>query len=212
MRALLLVDLQNDFLPGGALPVAEGDQVIPIANRLLPLFELVVATQDWHPPDHGSFAVNHPGCHPGEVIELDGLAQVLWPVHCVQYSSGAVFAPTLDMARISHVIQKGTDPQIDSYSGFFDNGHRRMTGLAELLHAHGVDALYILGLATDYCVKYTALDARQLGFITYLVLDGCRGVNLHPGDVDRAINEMQQHGVTLVCSDEVAKTLGGQVD
>ncbi|GIX49990.1 MAG: nicotinamidase [Limisphaera sp.] len=203
MRCLLLVDLQNDFLPGGALPVPEGDAVIPVVNRLQPHFDLVVATQDWHPPDHGSFAANHPGHKVGDVVDLDGLPQILWPVHCVQFTRGAEFAPALDTRRIAHVVRKGTDPRIDSYSGFFDNGKRRSTGLADFLRQQGVRELYVAGLATDYCVKATALDAVQLGFPTWLISDACRGVNLQPGDVDRALEEMARAGVRLVRSDEL---------
>src|SRR3712207_3802084 len=189
MNALILVDLQNDFVPGGALPVPEGDAVVPIANRLTRegKFDLVVATQDWHPPDHGSFAANHPGRKPGEVIDLHGLKQILWPVHCVQGSAGAAFLPGLDMARVEEVFRKGTDPSIDSYSGFFDNGHRKATGLGQYLKSKGVTDVYVLGLATDYCVKFTTLDAVQLGFHTHLIEDACRGVELNPGDVDAAV-------------------------
>jgi len=203
MRCLLLVDLQNDFLPGGALPVPEGDAVLPVINRIQPQFELVVATQDWHPPDHLSFAVNHPGRRVGEVIELDGLPQVLWPVHCVQSTWGAELAPGLDTGRIVHVVRMGTDPRIDSYSGFFDNGRRRSTGLDTFLRQQGVDELYVAGLATDYCVRATALDAVRLGFRTFLVTDACRGVNLQPGDVDRALAEMAQAGVRLIRSTDL---------
>ena len=138
----------------------------------------VVATQDWHPPDHASFAANHPGREPGEVIDLDGLQQVPWPVHCVQDTPGARFATGLDIARCSRVFQKGTDTRLDSYSGFFDNGHRKATGMGDYLLGRGVRSVYLLGLATDYCVKFTALDARRLGFDTHLLLDGCRGVEL----------------------------------
>ena len=135
MKALILVDLQNDFCPGGALPVPQGDQVIPIANYLAARFELVVATQDWHPPEHGSFAVNHPGRKPGECIELAGLPQVLWPVHCVQGTPGAQFHPALETAPIARVFRKGLDPSVDSYSAFFDNARRRATGLdLSLIH------------------------------------------------------------------------------
>lgn len=208
MRCLLLVDLQNDFLPGGALPVPEGDAVLPVINRIQPRFDLVVATQDWHPPDHLSFAANHPGRRVGEVIELDGLPQVLWPVHCVQFTPGAELAPGLDTRRIVHVVRKGTDPRIDSYSGFFDNGHRRSTGLADFLRQQQVRELYVAGLATDYCVRATALDAVQLGFPTYLITDACRGVNLKPGDVDRALEEMARAGVRLVHSREMGGSQG----
>jgi nicotinamidase/pyrazinamidase len=204
MRALVLVDIQNDFCPGGALAVPGGDEVVPVANRLIPRFELVVATQDWHPPDHGSFAVNQPGRQPYEVGELAGQPQVLWPAHCVQGTAGAAFHPALDRGRITRVFPKGTDPTIDSYSGFFDNGKRKATGLGEYLRAQGVDALFVLGLATDYCVRATALDAVGLGFAVTLVEDGCRGVGLHPDDVARALAELRAAGVQVVRSDEVS--------
>ncbi len=200
MNALILVDLQNDFVPGGALPVPEGDAVVPVANRVQPRFDLVVATQDWHPPDHGSFAANHPGKKPGDVIEHAGLRQILWPVHCVQNTLGAALLPGLDRSRIARVFQKGDDPNIDSYSGFFDNGRRKATGLGGFLRQRGVTRVYVMGLATDYCVKFTALDARELGFETLLIEDGCRGVNLNPGDVERAVREMRAAGVSLVDS------------
>lgn len=200
MRALILVDLQNDFLPGGALAVAEGDRVLPVAAALIPAFPLVVATQDWHPAEHGSFAANHPGRAPGEVITLAGLPQVLWPVHCVQDTRGAALADGLPRAAIDRVFPKGTDPAIDSYSGFFDNGHRRSTGLGEFLKARGVDTVAVLGLATDYCVKFTALDARAQGLTTLLVEDGCRGVELRPGDVGRALDELRAAGVVVTSS------------
>jgi len=203
MKALILTDLQNDFCPGGALAVPEGDQVVPAANRLQRQFELVVATQDWHPPDHGSFAANHPGKKPGEQIELAGLPQILWPVHCVQNTPGAAFHPQLDQSHIARVFRKGTDPEIDTYSGFFDNGHRKSTGLADYLKAAGAVEVYICGLTTDYCVKFTALDAVGLGFKTFVVADACRGVNLHPGDVNKAIAEMRAEGVELVHSGDV---------
>lgn len=203
MKALILVDLQNDFCPGGALPVPEGDAVIPLANALQSRFDLVVATQDWHPANHASFAASHPGRKPGEVIDLDGLAQVLWPVHCVQGTWGAEFHSALDRRRIAQVFRKGTDPRIDSYSGFFDNGRRHATGLADYLHQRGVSEVFVCGLATDYCVKFTALDAVELGFTTRVVLDACRGVDLQPGDVHRAVNEMQGRGVAIVDSSAI---------
>jgi nicotinamidase/pyrazinamidase len=197
MHALILVDIQNDFCPGGALAVDEGDKVVPVANRLAREggFDVVVATQDWHPPDHGSFASNHPGTQPGQVIELGGLEQVLWPAHCVQGTPGAQFHPDLDTSRVDRVFQKGTDPGIDSYSGFHDNGHRKSTGLAEWLRKQGVDTVTLCGLATDYCVKFTALDAVAEGFETHLVPEGCRGVELEPGDVAAALAEMREKGV-----------------
>ena len=200
MRALILVDLQYDFMPGGALAVSEGDEVVPVANCMIPKFDLVVATQDWHPVDHGSFAAQHPGKQPGEFIELNGLTQILWPVHCVQGSHGAEFHKDLDLTHIDKIFPKGTDPEIDSYSGFFDNAHRKDTGLGDYLKERQVSDVYVLGLATDYCVKFTALDAAQLGFKTYLIGDGCRGVNLQPGDSAAAIKEMQAAGIVATNS------------
>jgi nicotinamidase/pyrazinamidase len=200
MKALILVDLQNDFLPGGALAVPHGDEVIPVANELQAKFSLVVATQDWHPPNHGSFAANHPGKKEFEEAELNGLPQTLWPVHCVQNTKGAELAPGLKRDRIVRVFQKGTDQGIDSYSGFFDNGHRRETGLGDWLKGQKVTEVYVCGLATDYCVKFTALDAVGLGFKTHLIEDASRGVNLRPTDVQEAIAEMKRAGVEIVQS------------
>jgi nicotinamidase/pyrazinamidase len=204
MKALVIVDLQNDFLPGGALPVPGGDEVIPLANQLQNQFGLVVATQDWHPPDHGSFAVNHPGTKPGDRIMLDGIEQILWPVHCVQDTHGAEFASSFDTKRIASVFQKGIDPRIDSYSAFFDNAHRRATGLGDYLKDRSVKDVYLLGLALDYCVKYSALDACQLGFETHVIVDACRGIALEPGDLDRALEEIKKAGATLVQSRELS--------
>ncbi len=196
--ALLLVDLQNDFVEGGALAVPGGSQVIPVAQAWMPLFPLVVATQDWHPANHQSFACQHPGLNVGDVFSLNGLTQIAWPDHCVQETHGAELVTALDRALIHHIVQKGQDPTIDSYSGFFDNGHRRATGLESLLRANNVDTVFVMGLATDYCVKFMALDAVQLGFKTYLIEPGCRGVELQQGDCQRAIQEMQSAGVVIV--------------
>lgn len=204
MKALILVDLQNDFMPGGALAVAEGDAVVAVANRLIPRFELVVATQDWHPADHGSFAANHGGRRPGEVIDLNGLEQVLWPVHCVQGSAGAAFHADLDVDGLTKIFPKGQDKAVDSYSGFFDNGKRRATGLGDYLKARGVDEVFVMGLATDYCVKFTALDAVALGLKTSLVADGCRAVNLQAEDGAAAIAEMAAAGIEIVASTALA--------
>ena len=203
-RALILVDIQNDFLPGGALAVPRGDEVIPVANRLArrPGFDAVVATRDRHPNDHGSFASMHPGHAPGEVIDLHGLPQVLWPDHCVAGSRGAELAASLETGPVTREFWKGEDRTVDSYSGFFDNGHRRDTGLGPWLRERGVDEVWVLGLATDYCVKFTALDARQLGFATVLVEDGCRAVDLAAGDGARAIDELRAAGVRVVRSDD----------
>lgn len=203
-KALVLVDLQNDFIPGGSLAVREGDAVIPVANAVQKKkFDLILATQDWHPKNHGSFASNHRGKHPGDMIELGGLPQVLWPDHCVQDSRGAQFHPVLDRTRVTKVFRKGTDPEIDSYSTFFDNAHRKSTGLGEYLKEQKITDVYLLGLATDYCVKYSALDAVKLGFKTHVIIDGCRGVELNPGDTKSAIDEMRRVGVEIVISDDL---------
>jgi nicotinamidase/pyrazinamidase len=158
----------------------------------------VLAAKDWHPPDHGSFAANHNGKKPGDRIILDGIEQILWPVHCVQNTYGAEFAPEFDTSRIAHVFHKGIDPLIDSYSTFFDNAHRRHTGLARYLNERSIKDIYLLGLALDYCVKYSALDARQLGLNTHVILDGCRGIELEAGDVDRGLDEMKRAGTTIL--------------
>jgi nicotinamidase/pyrazinamidase len=204
MNALIIVDLQNDFLPGGALAVPRGDEVLPLANELQRRFDLVVATQDWHPPDHGSFAANHPGKKPGDRVMLDGIEQILWPVHCIQETHGAEFAASFDTSGIAQVFHKGTDPQIDSYSTFFDNAHRRETGLADYLKERSIRNIYLMGLALDYCVKYSTLDAHQLGFNAHVILDGCRGIGLEPGDIDRALDEMKLVGAILLQSRDLS--------
>lgn len=198
MRALLLTDIQNDFMPFGALPVADGDGVVSVANALIPRFSLVVATQDWHPANHGSFASAHSGAKVGDVVTLGEIEQVLWPDHCVQGTPGASFHSALDIAGIDRVVRKGSDPGFDSYSGFFDNGHERATGLGDFLESHAVDEIVVLGLTTDYCVRATALDAVGLGFGVILVSDGCRAVNASPGDGDRALAEMHAAGVRII--------------
>ena len=207
MKALIIVDLQNDFLPGGALPVPQGDEVIPLANELQRRFELVLATQDWHPPDHGSFAASHPGKKAGDHIILDGIEQILWPVHCVQNTHGAEFAAAFNTSRIAHVFHKGIERNIDSYSTFFDNAHRRHTGLAHYLEKQRIKDIYLMGLALDYCVKYSALDARQLGLNTHVIVDGCRGIELEPGDISRALDEMKRVGAVLLQSSDLRDKL-----
>lgn len=197
MKALIIVDMQNDFCPGGALPVKDGNKIVPLINDLMKKFGLVVATQDWHPKEHGSFASNH-GKKPGEKIILNGLEQILWPDHCVQGTKGAEFVKGLDVKRIAKVFQKGMDKGVDSYSGFFDNGHKNATGLGDYLKKQKVAEVHIVGLATDYCVKFTALDALALGFKTVLVVDACKGVNLVPGDVSKALQDMRMEGVQIM--------------
>ena len=205
MRALIIVDLQKDFLPGGALAVRNSDEVIPVINALMPGFELIVATRDWHPPNHGSFAENHPGKRPGDVVELNGLKQILWPTHCVQKTPGAELAPSLDTGRIARVFDKGTDPGVDSYSGFFDNARRHKTGLHEYLKDHDVTDVYVAGLATDVCVRATALDALDLGYNTYVIEDACRSVELHIGDGEAALAAMRRAGILVISSEYSSK-------
>ncbi len=196
MKALIIVDMQNDFCPGGALPVRDGNMIVPVINDLMKTFDLVVATQDWHPKDHGSFASNH-GKKLGEMIVLNGQDQILWSDHCVQGTPGAEFVKGLDERMIAKVFQKGMDKGVDSYSGFFDNGHKNATGLGDYLKQQKVAEVHVVGLATDYCVKFTALDAVGLGFKTFLITDACKGVNLSDGDVQRAIAKMAKAGVVI---------------
>lgn len=200
MNCLLIVDIQNDFLPGGALAVPEGDAVIPVINRLQDRFDLVLATQDWHPPNHGSFAASHPGHKVADVIELDGVPQILWPVHCIQNSPGAQFSTALDTTRLARVFRKGIDRKIDSYSTFFDNAKRRSTGLADYLREQNVQEIFICGLATDYCVRFSALDALELSFPVTVIEDACRGVNLQPDDSVNALRELRKAGAKIQSS------------
>ncbi len=202
MEALLLIDIQNDFLPGGSLAVSNGDEVIPVANELQDFFEVVVATQDWHPPDHGSFASNHKGKKPGDKIKLSGANQVLWPDHCVQNSKGAEFSKSLQTDKVWKVVRKGTDPKIDSYSGFYDNQHKKMTPLNELLTERNVDTVYITGLAADVCVNFTVLDSLELGYKTILVTDGTKAVK---GDdaKEKTLKALQKKGAILKTSKEI---------
>ncbi|MGB3799929.1 MAG: bifunctional nicotinamidase/pyrazinamidase [Lewinella sp.] len=196
--ALLLVDLQVDFMPTGMLPVPEGDQIIPMANRLMADYRTVGATQDWHPATHGSFAANHMWRKPGQVIDLHGLQQVLWPIHCVQETWGSEFVADLNVDGIDKVFRKGTDPEIDSYSGFFDNGHRKATGLADWLRDRGIKNLHVMGVALDYCVKFTVLDGLREGFGVTLLEAGTRPVELQPGDGQAAVREMVAAGAVVV--------------
>jgi|SRR5471030_1864201 len=199
--ALLLVDLQNDFCHGGALAVQDGDAVINVANQAIAVCKAqgmsVVASQDWHPHNHGSFAVNA-NAEPWTAGELDGLPQVWWPVHCVQEQPGAQFHPQLESHAIDYVVRKGQNSHIDSYSAFFDNGHRAATTLHHWLRDLQVVRLVVMGLATDYCVKFTVLDALELGYQVALLEEGCRGVNLNPQDSQHALEQMQQAGAQCI--------------
>lgn len=202
-ECLIVVDVQNDFVTGGRLEVPSGEDVIPVIQRLFPYFDLAVGSRDWHPENHVSFAANHPGGEVGQTIEAEGLEQILWPVHCVQGTSGAEFAAGISRADFDLVIDKGQDPRVDSYSAFFDNGRRNETPLREYLLQRKVSAVHICGLATNVCVHATALDACDLGYETYVILDACRGVDLQPGDVDRAVDEMAQAGAGLIESADI---------
>ncbi|WP_089727007.1 bifunctional nicotinamidase/pyrazinamidase [Candidatus Thiosymbion oneisti] len=202
MKSLILVDIQNDFTPTGTLSVPEGEQVVPVVNKIMDKFGLVVATQDWHPPDHKSFAIHH-NKHPGEIIMLNGIEQILWPIHCVQGSVGAELVTGLNSKGIAKVFRKGIDREVDSYSGFFDNDHKNATGLGDYLKKRWVDEVYITGLALDVCVKFTALDANSLGFKTKVVVDATRAVNINAGDGDRAIADMKAVGIEIVMSEDV---------
>lgn len=202
-KALILVDIQNDFLPGGSLAVKHGEEIIPVVQRLLNYpFDLIIATKDWHPINHGSFCVKY-GKQPGEHVLLEGVDQTLWPVHCVQKTHGAEFGPGWDSSKIDKVFYKGTETDIDSYSTFFDNGRRKSTGLENFLEESSIKDVYIAGLATDYCVKYSVLDALQLGFNTFVVVDACRGVNLEKDDSKRALELMTEAGANLITINDI---------
>lgn len=177
MKALIIVDIQYDFLPEGSLAVSKGDEIIPIVNQIQADYGLVVATQDWHPENHQSFASQHPGRNPFEEIELDGLEQVLWPEHCVQDSRGAQLSDALDSRRIEAIFRKGMDASIDSYSGFYDNGQRKATGLTAYLKGRQVDEVHVCGLAADFCVYYTAMDALEEGFASAIISKATRAID-----------------------------------
>jgi nicotinamidase/pyrazinamidase len=196
---LLVIDIQNDFCPGGALAVVEGADIVPVANRLSERFPHVVMTQDWHPPGHQSFASAHPARKPFETITLAYGPQTLWPDHCVQATPGAALHPGLRLPRAELVIRKGFRPAIDSYSAFFENDRRTPTGLAGYLRERGLERLFLVGLATDFCVHYSAIDARRLGFAVVLVEDGCRAIDLD-GSLDLAMRAMAAAGVARVTS------------
>jgi len=208
MKALILVDIQNDFLPGGSLEVPGGDQIIPSVNEIQKLFDLVVATQDWHPENHGSFASNHPGTKPGDTVDLDGVDQYLWPDHCVQGTRGADFSARLNMEHVDRVIRKGTDPLVDSYSGFFDNKHKRKTGLDAYLKEKDVDTVTIAGLAADVCVRYTVLDALELGYRVFLLADATRAVG---GDeaLQETLEELRNRGAGVIHSKNMIEIMSG---
>lgn len=195
MQALLIIDMQRDFMPSGSLPTPGGDQIIGMINALMAKAPLVIATKDWHPQDHVSFARNHPGRQVGEVVLTKHGEQILWPVHCVQETEGAEFAKGLHVKGIDHVFYKGTDPEIDSYSAFFDNARIRKTGLDDFLRTRHIEEITVVGVATEYCVLYSVLDALDLGFSVQVRADGCRAIDRHPGE--RALEQMQKKGAQI---------------
>jgi len=200
-KALILVDIQNDFMEGGSLEVPNAGKIIPVVNKLTANvdWDLIVATKDWHPEGHKSFASSHEGSMLFDVINLNGVEQVLWPDHCVQGTNGAELHKDLHLEWINEYVVKGTNPEVDSYSGFFDNGKLFETDLCDILDDQAIDEVYIVGLATDYCVKFTALDAESLGFITYVVVDGVAGLD----GADDALIEMQENDVELIVSNVI---------
>jgi nicotinamidase/pyrazinamidase len=202
MKALIIVDMQNDFCPGGALAVEDGDTIVQGINDVASQFNIVATTQDWHPQNHGSFASNHKGAKPYDVGTLSGRSQLLWPDHCVQNSQGAEFHPGLQVNSQNFI--KGTNPAADSYSGFFDDDGAS-TGLTEYLTDLNVTHVYICGLASDYCVKFTALDALKQGFTAIVLEDLCRGVNIDPADTEKALDELRTAGAFIEKSSSVDK-------
>ena len=201
--ALLLINLQVDFAPGGALPVADADELMPVANRLMERFDLVVAVQESHPIHHISFASSHPEKKPGDVMEINGVRQTLWPVHCVGGSPGAELLPGLRTDLLDKIVRCGTETNLNSYSAFFEAGHKKPTELGEYLTERDVTDVYVLGLCTEHTVRNTVSDGLKMGFRMYLITDGCRGVEWKPGDQDHAFEEMKEAGATLVQSSEM---------
>jgi nicotinamidase/pyrazinamidase len=200
---LLVIDVQKDFCPGGALAVNGGDRIIPLINKIMEKFERVVATQDWHPVEHTSFAVNHKGKKVLDTVEVHGITQVLWPEHCVQGTEGADFHPDLEKRYFNLILRKGMNPELDSYSAFFENDKTTSTGLEYYLKGLGLSHVYICGLATDYCVYYSAMDALKLGFQTLLIEDATQGVDLPSGSVANAIAQMKNAGIKVIGSSEL---------
>ncbi len=202
MNALIVVDTQNDFCPGGSLAVPDGDKVVPVINKLAETFEQIIHTQDWHPAGHHSFASSHSGKEPFDQIEMPYGRQVLWPDHCIQGSRGAEFHPDLDTNRSQLILRKGFRKEIDSYSGFYENDHKTVTGLAGYLNERGIKTLYITGLAADFCVKWTALDACKEGFRVHVIEDAVRGLDVD-GSLDQAWKEMIQAGAQISNSESL---------
>ncbi len=202
-RALIIIDVQNDFCPGGSLAVTGGDEIIPTINKLSGKFERIIATQDWHPHNHMSFAVNHPGKKDFDVIDYNGTKQVLWPEHCVWGTRGAEFHPDLDIKNVNLIIRKGSNPWIDSYSAFRENDKKTITGLEGYLKNLQIKENYLCGLALDYCVFSSTMDSRELGFETYVIIDATRGIDSPEGSIDRSLEEMRKKGIRIINSDKL---------
>jgi nicotinamidase/pyrazinamidase len=202
-NALIIVDVQNDFCPGGALAVPKGDKIIPTINKLSNKFERVIGTQDWHPENHMSFAVNHPGKKDFDVIDYNGTKQVLWPPHCVSGTYGAEFHPDLAMKNIGLILRKGSNPEIDSYSAFRENDKETLTGLQGYLKTLGIKETYLCGLALDYCVFYSAMDAKELGFVTFVIIDATKGIDSPKGNIEKSLTTMKEKGIEIIESKDL---------
>ncbi|MCS7227482.1 MAG: bifunctional nicotinamidase/pyrazinamidase [Endomicrobia bacterium] len=196
-KVLLIIDMQNDFCPGGALAVPDGDQIVPVINKIINKFDKVVATQDWHPKNHISFASTH-NKNVGETISIKDKLQVLWPDHCVQGTYGAQLHPELNTEKIALILRKGMNPEIDSYSAFLENDQKTETGLHYWFKGLGINEIYICGLALDYCVYYSACDAVKFGFKTFVIIDATKGVDIPKGNIDRAVAHMSSLGIELI--------------
>ena len=203
--ALIIIDVQNDFCTGGNLEVKNGEETVSVINSISHLFYKTVATQDWHPANHKSFASNNEGTKPLEMIEVNGIMQVMWPDHCVQGTKGADFHPDLNTENIDLIVRKGTNPELDSYSAFLENDHKTKTGLSGYLKDLGIKTLFFAGLATDYCVYFSAMDALDEGFEVFVILDACRGVDFPENNVTRCIDLMKTAGVKFISSRDLLK-------
>lgn len=202
-NAILIIDVQNDFCPAGALAVNEGDKVVPVINSILNKFYKIIATQDWHPNEHISFASNHKGRNVYDVIEIDGIQQVLWPIHCVAGTYGADFHKGLNISNFHLILRKGTNARIDSYSAFRENDKKTLTGLSGYLKALNIEQVFVVGLATDYCVYYSAMDAVRYGFETYVIIDACRGVDVPKNNIQSAICSMESNSIKIIDSSDL---------
>jgi nicotinamidase/pyrazinamidase len=202
-KALTVIDVQNDFCPGGSLAVNEGDKIVPVINSIMAKFDVVIGTQDWHPKNQISFASNHKGKNIYEQIEIEGILQTLWPDHCVQGTEGAAFHKDLDATKFGIILRKGTNPKIDSYSAFKENDKKTETGLHGYLNALSIKDIFLCGLATDYCVYYSAIDSMAYGFNTSVLLDACRGIDNPEGNIDNAIKDMKNNNIRIMNSFEL---------